>query len=306
MLLAYFTLKEKESLIQSDINSAEETLYNSNIIKDVNYVSKDAKGNEYIIDATEGEIDLQNSNIIYLTDVRAFIKLTNSNNVTITSDFGKYNITNYDTIFSKDVIINYTDNKITGEYLDFSIGRNLLIISRNVIYTNRENILKTDTIEIDINTKDTKIYMYNSNDKVTLKVKTKMAIIKKFRIKSFKKIISIIEFENISLAYGNRLILDNISFKINEGQIFGMLGPNGVGKSTIFNLITGLINTVNGKIKITGEDVTQYPVYLRTKKFRVGYVPQHGGYFNDLTLHDNLKAISEIISDNKSYNERSN
>ena len=126
-----------------------------------------------------------------------------------------------------------------------------------------------------------------------------MSIIKKFRIKSFKKINSIIEFENISLAYGNRLILDNINFKINEGQIFGMLGPNGVGKSTIFNLITGLINPNHGKIKITGEDVTQYPVYLRTKKFKVGYVPQHGGYFNDLTLHDNLKAISEIISDNK-------
>ena len=126
-----------------------------------------------------------------------------------------------------------------------------------------------------------------------------MSIIKKFRIKSFKKINSIIEFENISLAYGNRLILDNISFKINEGQIFGMLGPNGVGKSTIFNLITGLINPNHGKIKITGEDVTQYPVYLRTKKFKVGYVPQHGGYFNDLTLHDNLRAISEIISDNK-------
>ena len=126
-----------------------------------------------------------------------------------------------------------------------------------------------------------------------------MAIIKKFRIKSFKKKNSIIEFENISLAYGNRLILDNISFKINEGQIFGMLGPNGVGKSTIFNLITGLINPNHGKIKIIGEDVAQYPVYLRTKKFKVGYVPQYGGYFNDLTLHDNLKAISEIVSDDK-------
>ena len=62
-----------------------------------------------------------------------------------------------------------------------------------------------------------------------------MAIIKKFRIKFFKKLNSIIEFENVSLAYGNRLILDNLSFKINEGQIFGMLGPNGVGKSTILN-----------------------------------------------------------------------
>ena len=128
-----------------------------------------------------------------------------------------------------------------------------------------------------------------------------MAIIKKFRIKSFKNINSIIEFENINLSYGNRQILENISFKINEGQIFGMLGPNGVGKSSIFNLITGLISPGSGKIKITGKDVTNYPVYLRTKKFKVGYVPQYGGYFNDLTLHDNLKAISEIVIENKNY-----
>ena len=126
-----------------------------------------------------------------------------------------------------------------------------------------------------------------------------MAIIKKFRIKSFKNTKNIIEFQNVSLAYGNRLILDNISFKINEGQIFGMLGPNGVGKSTIFNLITGLLKPRNGKIKIANEDAIQYPVYLRTKKFKVGYVPQYGGYFNDLTLNDNLKAISEIVVDNK-------
>ena len=83
-----------------------------------------------------------------------------------------------------------------------------------------------------------------------------MAIIKKFRIKSFKDKFSIIQFEKVSLAYGNRLILDNINFSINEGQIFGMLGPNGVGKSTIFNLITGLIKPKSGKIKIAEEDVT--------------------------------------------------
>jgi lipopolysaccharide export system ATP-binding protein len=134
-----------------------------------------------------------------------------------------------------------------------------------------------------------------------------MAVIKKFRIKSFKEVNSIIEFENVSLAYGERLILDNINFKINEGQIFGMLGPNGVGKSTIFNLITGLINPKNGKIKIANDDVTNYPIYLRTRKYKVGYVPQYGGYFNNLTLHDNLKAISEIVIDNKnSRNERIN
>jgi lipopolysaccharide export system ATP-binding protein len=128
-----------------------------------------------------------------------------------------------------------------------------------------------------------------------------MAVIKKFRIKSFKNINSIVEFNNISLAYGNRLILDNINFKINEGQIFGMLGPNGVGKSTIFNLITGLISPKSGKIKMEGKDVTLYPIYLRSKKFKIGYVPQYGGYFNDLTLLDNLKAISEIVIENKNF-----
>ena len=134
-----------------------------------------------------------------------------------------------------------------------------------------------------------------------------MAIIKKFRIKSFKNDNTAVEFSDISLAYGNRLILDNINFKINEGQIFGMLGPNGVGKSTIFNLITGLINPKSGKIKIEGNDVTQYPIYLRSKKFKIGYVPQYGGYFNDLTLLDNLKAISEIVIDNKNLrNEKIN
>ena len=126
-----------------------------------------------------------------------------------------------------------------------------------------------------------------------------MAIIKKFRIKSFKKTNTIIEFEDVTLAYGNRIILDNISFKINEGQIFGMLGPNGVGKSTIFNLITGLISPKHGKIKINGEDVSKYPIYLRTKKFKVGFVPQYGGFFNDLTLNENLKAISEIVIEDK-------
>ena len=134
-----------------------------------------------------------------------------------------------------------------------------------------------------------------------------MGIIKKFRIKSFKNKNPIIELENISLAYGNRLILDNINFKINESEIFGMLGPNGVGKSTIFNLITGLIVPKNGKIKINGEEVNNYPIYLRTKKFKIGYVPQYGGFFGDLTLLDNLRSIGEIVITNKNLmNDRIN
>ena len=128
-----------------------------------------------------------------------------------------------------------------------------------------------------------------------------MAIIKKFRIKSFKNLNPIVEFKNISLSYGNRLILDNINFKINQGEIFGMLGPNGVGKSTIFNLLVGLINPNSGIIKIDNSEVNNYPVYLRTKKFRTSYCPQYGGYFGELTLLDNLRAISEIVIEKKNF-----
>ena len=128
-----------------------------------------------------------------------------------------------------------------------------------------------------------------------------MGIIKKFRVKSFKKENIAIEFENVSLSYGNRLILDNINFKINKHSIHALLGPNGAGKSSIFNLITGLIKPNSGKIKIFGEDVTDYPVYIRAKKFKTSYCPQWGGFFGDLSLNDNLRAISEIVIENKNY-----
>ena len=126
-----------------------------------------------------------------------------------------------------------------------------------------------------------------------------MAIIKKFRIKSFKNKKPIIKIDKISLSFGKRKILDNISFSINQGQILGLLGPNGAGKSTIFNLITGLIKPDYGLINISSNVVNDYPIYLRTKKFKIGYVPQHGGYFHDLTLLENLNAIGEILVPNK-------
>ena len=75
-----------------------------------------------------------------------------------------------------------------------------------------------------------------------------MAIIKKFRIKSFKNTDPLLEVKNISISFEHRKILDNISFKINPGEILGLLGPNGAGKSTIFNLITGLLKPDFGKV----------------------------------------------------------
>ena len=132
-----------------------------------------------------------------------------------------------------------------------------------------------------------------------------MAIIKKFRIKSFKEKKPIIKLEKISLSFKNRSVLENISFNLNQGQILGLLGPNGVGKSTIFNIITGLLKPNHGSIIINGENVINYPIATRSKKFKIGYVPQYGGYFHDLTLLENLKAIGEIqISDLKNRNSK--
>ena len=122
-----------------------------------------------------------------------------------------------------------------------------------------------------------------------------MAIIKKFRIKSFKKQKPLVSLKKISLSFGKRQILDDVSFNINKGEILGMLGPNGVGKSTIFNIITGLIKPDYGTINFDNINATDYPIYLRTTKFKIGYVPQHGGYFHDLTLLENLNAIAEVL-----------
>ena len=122
-----------------------------------------------------------------------------------------------------------------------------------------------------------------------------MAIIKKFRIKSFKKNVPLIRLDKVSLSFGKRKILDNINFSINKNQSLGLLGPNGVGKSTIFNLIIGLIKPDYGSIVINSKIVNDYPIYQRASEFKIGYVPQYGGYFHDMTLIENLNAVGEIL-----------
>ena len=127
-----------------------------------------------------------------------------------------------------------------------------------------------------------------------------MSNIKKFRIKTFKNK-SILKLDKISLKYGRNSILEGLSLSLNKGQILGLLGPNGVGKTTIFNLITGLTTPDFGSIIINSEIVNKYPIFQRTLKFKIGFVPQHGGFFHDLTVYENLKAIAEITIKNLSY-----
>jgi len=173
LLILIIWLKNPNSNTKAakEYQKKQETASSSNIIKDVVYFSEDNKGNTYKITANEGQIDFVDYNTIFLTEVKAVINLKNSDKIVISSDFGKYNINNFDTIFSKNVIIKYLNNKIEAEYLDFSYDRNLMLISRNVIYNNDAARLKADVIEINIMTRDTKIFMYEKEKKINIKNK---------------------------------------------------------------------------------------------------------------------------------------
>ena len=156
------SVEEKKEVVQEEVE-------NSNLIKDVEYKSKDSSDNLYILKASEGIIDQSNSKIIYLTSIKAVIELNDYNSIDISSNFGKYNIDTFDTIFSKNVIVKYLDNVIIGEYLELSLNKNLMTISRNVVFKNNKSSLKADVIEVDIRTKDIKISMYEENKKINIK-----------------------------------------------------------------------------------------------------------------------------------------
>ena len=130
-----------------------------------------------------------------------------------------------------------------------------------------------------------------------------MGVVKKFYITKFKEERPKIELRNISLSFNKRQILDNISLTIREGEICGILGPNGVGKSTIFNIIIGLLKPDYGDVFINKKKVTKLPIYHRALEFGVSIVPQSGGIFSDLSCYQNLNAIADlVIKDKKDIN----
>ena len=168
--LKYFTknfedVKEAPVIEKIDANKN----ITSTFIDDINYVSTDAKGNKYQITAKQAEIENENSDVMFLRDVVAFIFIKDSDKIKITSSFSEYNSKNYDTIFSGNVIVFYPGHKITGEYLDFSFLSNLGIFTTNVIYNGEKTNLFADKIEMNLITRDTKIFMIDSEKKVLIK-----------------------------------------------------------------------------------------------------------------------------------------
>jgi lipopolysaccharide export system protein LptA len=171
-LLFLKSFDKKNKVVIKSLNNENPSL-NTNIIANVNYSSKDTKGNEYHVKALKGEIDNSNPEIIYLTEVETLIDLYRSDSIKIVSSYGKYNSSNLDIIFSENVIIYYLDNTITADYLDFSLQRNSMFVSGNVVMVDSHNKLSADVVEIDIESKNTKIFMYENDKKVNIKTKEK-------------------------------------------------------------------------------------------------------------------------------------
>jgi LPS export ABC transporter protein LptC len=167
--LKYFT-KNFEDTKNAPVTEKMDKSQNSasTYIDNINYVSTDASGNKYQITAKQAEIKDKNSDIMFLRDVIGFIFIKDKDVVKITSNFGKYNSKNYDTIFSENVIVIYPGHKITGEYLDFSFLTNLGVFTTNVIYTGEKTNLFADKIEMNLTTKDTKIFMIDAEKKVSI------------------------------------------------------------------------------------------------------------------------------------------
>ena len=169
----FFKYFKKTNLSSSLITNFEKPLANESLIEDLKYTSIDKEGNEYKIEAKKGNIDKNDPDILYLENVNALISLNNSEFISISSRFAKYNTKNYDTLFNNSVSVDYGEHFLKSEFLDLSFEKNLVSIYDNVRYLGGISSLNADRAEIDILSKKTKIFMENSNKKVQINSKSK-------------------------------------------------------------------------------------------------------------------------------------
>ena len=151
--------KEKESLIDDETGT---------LIKDINYSFYDSAGNYYELLSEVGKVDISNSDKIFMTDVVATIYLVNSSPVKITSKHANYNKINHETNFFENVKVTHLIHKATSENLDISFNDNLASMYNNIVYNKPGTNLKADRLEIDLITKNSKIFMDNKTEKIKI------------------------------------------------------------------------------------------------------------------------------------------
>ena len=169
----YYINKEKKnnqelSIVETEKNQNKETKKKSSIIKNIKYTSADNEGNKYEIIAKIGEVDFNNQEIINMQNVKAIISLKDSQIIKINSDFAKYNTKNYDTQFSENVLMTYDEHIIRSQNLDLFFEKHIAQAMNNLVYENNTSRLRADKIEIDLITKNSKIFMYNKKKKIKI------------------------------------------------------------------------------------------------------------------------------------------
>ena len=157
----YFFLKKEIINLTRQNQDVKVSDSKNNLIKDLEYLSTDKSGNKYLITAEYGEISNTDGNIILMTNVEAELEFLKKDTVYLSSDFAKYNTLSLDTNFNQNVILNYTEHKVTSENMDLSFKENFVWVYNNIVYKSSTNQLFADKLEIDLLSKDSKIFMYN-------------------------------------------------------------------------------------------------------------------------------------------------
>ena len=156
------------SNVETEKNQNKDSKKKSSIIKNIKYTSSDNEGNKYEIIAKLGEVDFNNQEIINMQNVKAIIALKDSEVIIINSDFAKYNTKNYDTQFSENVLMTYDEHIIRSKNLDLFFEKHIAQAMNNLVYENNTSRLRADKIEIDLITKNSKIFMYNKKKKIKI------------------------------------------------------------------------------------------------------------------------------------------
>ena len=105
----------------------------------------------------------------------------------------------------------------------------------------------------------------------------------------------ILKTEGLVKIYAKRRVVDGVSFHVNKGEVVGLLGPNGAGKTTSFRMTCGLIETNGGTVYLGGEEITNWPMYRRSREGGMGYLPQDKSVFQRLTVQNNLYAVMQLL-----------
>ena len=109
--------------------------------------------------------------------------------------------------------------------------------------------------------------------------------------------------EGICKTYKTRTVVDQVSLKVGHGEIVGLLGPSGAGKTTSFYMVAGLVRPDEGRVIFADEDITELPMNLRARR-GMGYLPQEESIFRKLSVEDNLLAILQTRKDMTSRQQK--